>query len=60
MNQFSEQQPKDVWAIEAKLPDEAWSVTTDMDTSILNNRLIEAGKFQAEMSKTISYQKWTP
>ena len=57
LNQVLEQQLKYVWAIEAKLPDEAWTVTTDMDTIMLNNWLNEAGKFQAEMNKPISYQK---
>ena len=57
LNQVLEQQLKDVWAIEAKLPYEAWTVITEMDTIMLKNGLSEAGKFQAEMNKPISYQK---
>ena len=57
MSQFVEQQLKYVWAIEAELPDEAWTVITEMDTIMFNNRLNEAGKFQAERNNIISYQK---
>ena len=55
--QVLEQQLEQVWEIEAKLQNEAWTVTTKMGTIMFKTWLTEASKLQTEMSKTIPYQK---
>ena len=56
LNHILEQHLNDVWAIEAKLPDEEWTVSANVDTIMLSNWLDEASKFQTEVNELISYQ----